>query len=354
MIVSMTKQEWRVRRAKLLKGFDAALGRYPDRKPVGFETLAPAVTFNEAQWALLRDPQWKIHGLIDINYVMPEEAVDNPHYRRLRIRYPGILPGRDVTAFLRVPKQINRPVPAVLCLHGHVPGSYFGKEWMDVTARALTMRGFVTLAPDMLPFGERRDLASEPVEFTDGHLSSVFLGERLRYQELAFRGQSLQGVHVWELRRAIDLLQSLPEVNAKRIGVMGHSGGGINTVWLASLDRRIACAVACAGVMSYERLIREDMLTASWNYCPLLKVGDVDQLLSLAAPRPFLGIEGENDRDFDGGYNHDHIYPKVRAVYALYGAADKLAQHIQPGGHDYTAELREVGFAWLEKHLKSK
>lgn len=74
-------------------------------------------------------------------------------------------------------------------------------------------------------------------------------------------------------------------------------------------------------------------------------------MLSLAAPRPFIGIEGEHDSDFNGIYNRKHVYPKIRETYALFGAEDKLAQHIQPGGHDYTAELRLIIYKWFEKHL---
>jgi dienelactone hydrolase len=344
----MTREQWETQRQTLRADFLRMLGNYPAREPVAYEVLEPAGEFTDIQWQYLRHPASS--GLTE--YVMPDEDVDNPDYTRLRIRYPGVFPENPVTAYLRIPKNRTRPAPALLCLHGHVAGQFFGKEWQDVTASTLARRGFVTLAPDALPFGERRNLTMEHYEWQDNHPTSLFADERLWYQRLAFEGRSLMGVHVWELQRAIDILQAMPEVDGSRIGSIGHSGGGVNTVWIAALDERIACAVASAGVMEYARLAREHLFSAYWNYCPLLPVGDIQQLLSLVAPRPFLGIEGAHDSDFNGEYNRAHVYPAVREQYARYDAEASLVQHVHVGGHDYTDDLREMGYRWLTDHLQ--
>jgi dienelactone hydrolase len=345
-----TLSQWQQRHEALRQAFIRMLGGFPTREPVSYEVLEPHVAYSAVQRQLVEHlvSQGDCH-----DYVAPDEEPDNPAYRRVHIRYPGAVDGQPVYAYLRIPKDIQSKAPAVLCLHGHVQGSIFGKEFWDVTAIELTQRGYVTLTPDMLPFGERRDSAWDEFEWENGKGGAHFWGERTWFQTLLLQGQTLQGLHVWELRRAIDLLQTLPYVDADRIGVTGHSGGGINTVWLAAMDERVACAAASAGVMSYAHLAQTRIPNAVWCLAPVLTVGDTSDLLSLIAPRPFLGVESATDAfGFDGEYNGQHVYPPARRIYELYGASEELKQIVYNGNHDYRREQRQPMYEWLDRWLQ--
>ena len=283
--------------------------------------------------------------------VITDSPSPDDGFETQRLKYPGALAEDPVFATLRIPKGRTGPLPAVLCLHGHVRGFFFGKEWMDVTAIELTRRGYVTFAPDALPFGERRWRDYDDMEWAHGQ-GHAFWAERILTHQLIPCGKTLQGVHVWELQRALDLVAARPEVDADRIGCTGHSGGGINTLWLAAMDERVACAVPSAGVMGYGRLVDEGYVNALWNLIPNFCLHcDGQHLLALTAPRPLLGIEGTHDRDFAGEYNRDHVYAPARGVYRQLGAEDRLEQIIHPGGHDYTSEQREQIYSWLDRWL---
>jgi hypothetical protein len=147
-------------------------------------------------------------------------------------------------------------------------------------------------------------------------------------------------------------MQTLPEVDRNCIGSIGHSGGGVDTLWIAAMDARIACAVSSAGVQSYSRIAAHRNPVALWNLRPILTVGDTPELLGLVAPHPFLDIEGVGDNDFDAGYNRQHIYPKAHEVYRLYGDEACLQQRIHSGGHDYQKQQRQVAFDWLQRWLQ--
>ncbi|MBI2195036.1 MAG: acetylxylan esterase [Planctomycetes bacterium] len=336
---------WNERQEKLRHRFLEVLGVFPERGPVSYEVLDTSYPRTEIQQKYL---EFLGPDLVS-NYVLDDEPAD---YSRLRIRYPGGVEGQPVTAYLRTPRGLKGKAPAVLCLHGHVAGCFFGKEWTDVTASELARRGFVTLAPDMFPFGERRDASYDAFEWENGRGSYHFWGERTWFQTLLLRGQTLQGLHVWELQRAIDVLQSLDTVDPTRVGATGMSGGGVNTLWIAAMDGRVACAASCAGVQSYSRLAQARHRVAVWNLAPILTVGDTPDLLGLVAPRPFLGIEGVGDRDFAALYNQEHVYPLAGEAYRRAGAEDRLVQRIHDGGHDYRPEHRALIMEWLERWLK--
>src|SRR5213079_3127720 len=96
-------------------------------------------------------------------------------------------------------------------------------------AKELAERGFVVLAPDYPNFGDYRlDV------YARGYASATMKG-------------------VWNHRRAVDLLQSLPEADTDHIGVIGHSLGGHNSLFVAAFDERIRCVVSCCGFCTFER-----------------------------------------------------------------------------------------------------
>src|SRR6185436_20377329 len=139
-----------------------------------------------------------------------------------------------VPAYVFVPKG-KGPFPAVLCHHQHGGEFSVGKDGpagLGSTedqhyAIELARRGYVTIAPDALCFNERQD----PTHKLKG-------AECERYEALhrLTHGRSLQGKYVWDARRALDYLVSRPEVDRARIGMIGHSLGGQETLFTAAAD----------------------------------------------------------------------------------------------------------------------
>ena len=65
---------------------------------------------------------------------------------------------------------------------------------------------------------------------------------------VANRGYTPAGVEAWNCIRALDYLETRPEVDPKRLGVTGRSGGGAYSWWIAAIDERIKAAVPVAGI----------------------------------------------------------------------------------------------------------
>ena len=157
------------------------------------------------------------------------------------------LPGFLVGANLYRPAKLSRPAPAVLVAHGHWKrGRVHHDEEYSVPALCanLAAQGFVVLAWDMVGYGDTHQL---PHSF----------GQTLEELPWLFTPFSLQ---LWNAIRALDFVESLPEVNRFLIGMTGTSGGGTQTYLLAAVDERIRAA-APGGMAS---LIRSRSLGLSW------------------------------------------------------------------------------------------
>ena len=209
------------------------------------------------------------------------ERVDLGDVVREKVTY-AVERDERVPAFLFLPKTGAAPLPAVLCHHQHGGEFDVGKDGpagLGSTpdqhyAIELARRGYVTLAPDAICFNERRDPA--------GRLKGA---EYERYQALhrLTEGKTLQGKYVWDARRAIDYLVSRPEVDRARIGMIGHSLGGQETLFTTAADLRIKAAVSSCGFASLAVLKRDHLASP--------KLGPVCLALTYsydAATAPFL------------------------------------------------------------------
>src|SRR6185295_3286282 len=248
------------------------------------------------------------------------ERVDLGDVVREKVTY-AVEPGERVPAFLFVPKTGTGPFPAVLCHHQHGGEFEVGKDGpagLGSTADQhyaleLARRGYVTLAPDALCFGERQD--------PTGKLKGASY-ERYEALHRITEGKSLQGKYVWDARRALDYLVSRPEVDRARIGMVGHSLGGQETLFTTAADTRIRAAVSSCGFASLAVLERDRILHNFALFVPgLAEAGDYGAVLALVAPRPFLVAA----RTADPIFPRDGIEATVaaaRAAYAAQGAAD--------------------------------
>jgi dienelactone hydrolase len=269
---------------------------------------------------------------------------------REKVTY-AVEPGERVPAWFFLPKYGTPPFPAVLCHHQHAMQYHVGKDGpagLGSTpdqhyAIELARRGYATLVPDALCFNARRDAANR------------LKASAYEKYEATFRlaeGKTLQGKYVWDARRALDYLAARPEADRGRIGMIGHSLGGQQTLFTAAADERIRAAVSSCGFGSFASLRRDRINHNFAMFVPgLEREGGIGAVLALVAPRPFLVAARADDTIFP----FDGIEATVdagRQAYAAAGAADRLQTFYEAGEHAFSDAMREAAYRWLDRWLK--
>jgi len=277
------------------------------------------------------------------------ERADLGDVVREKVTY-SVEPGERVPAFVLLPKSGPSRRPAILCHHQHGGEFELGKDGpaglgSDPNQRyalELARRGYVTMVFDALCFNERQDATGKLKD------SSY---ERYEAMYRITEGKSLQGKYVWDARRALDYLETRAEVDASRLGMIGHSLGGQETLFTAAIDTRIRAAASSCGFGSLRTLKRDRINHNSALYVPgLANNGDYGAVLAMVAPRPF----------FVAARTEDPIFPKdgieetvavARRAYGAAGAPDRLATFYEPGEHAFSPTMRAAAYAWLDRWL---
>ena len=165
-------------------------------------------------------------------------------------------------------------------------------------------------------------------------------------------GESVARYMVWDGIRSLDLLQSLPYVDAKRIGVSGCSGGGTLTTYLAAVDERIHAAAPSCYITDWEhQLLGTGPADAEQEFPDELRNGlDHADLVEAFAPKPYLICSTTEDYfPIEGSRK---TFEESTRIYALLGAPEKIAMSIDAGGHGTTKNQREAIYAWMDRWLK--
>jgi dienelactone hydrolase len=257
--------------------------------------------------------------------------------------------GQRVSAFLFLPEGATRR-PAILCIHQHNREFHLGKSEPaglsgnpeQFYALELAKRGYVTLAPDAICFEERQHLSLRGADY-----------ERFEATRRLTEGSCLQGKMLWDLQRALDYLVTRREVDPRRLGCLGHSLGGQETLFLSAIDRRIAVGAASCGFSSYRAIFDGAILHNFAAYVPgLARYGDLDRVLGLVAPRPFLVLAAAEDPRFP----LEGVQATVKSARRSYGSRgrDRLRLEVFPGGHAFPGPMREAAYAWFDRWLKPK
>ena len=256
-------------------------------------------------------------------------------------------PGQRVSAFLFLPEGAARR-QAVLCIHQHNREYHLGKSEPaglsgnpeQYYALELAKRGFVTLAPDLICFEERQHPTLRGMDY-----------ERFEATRRVAAGSCLQTKMLWDLQRALDYLGTRREVDPRRLGCLGHSLGGQETLFLSAVDRRIAAGVSSCGFSSYQAIFHGAILHNFAAYVPgILRYGDLARVLGLVAPRPFLVLAGAEDPLFP----LQGVQETVKEARRTYGtrARDRLRLEVFPTVHAFTTPMREAAYAWFDRWLK--
>lgn len=258
-----------------------------------------------------------------------------------------------IPAYLLVPKKLSSGrSPAMICLHQTVPQ---GKEEPCgikgdpelAFALELVKRGYVCLAPDVIGFGERIAPGKQPYDNS--------LAFYRKHPNWSFFGKM-----IWDVGRMIDYLETLPFVDAKRIGSIGHSHGAYGTLFATAFEPRISAAVASCGFTTF----RSDPNPERWSHLTALlpQLGsylpdvagipfDWQHVLALTAPRSLYIWYTTGDSIFPKTDNLESLLQDVRGVYQLCAKSNGLAWASSDGPHKFPAAQREAAYRWLDVNL---
>src|SRR5947207_1360920 len=239
------------------------------------------------------------------------------------------LPGFFVTGNLYRPTGAG-PFPAILSPHGHwTYGRLENTPVASIPGRAIGLArlGFVVFTYDMIGFNDSTQLTHE----FGGRRESLW-------------GLSLGGLQLWNSIRALDFLESLPQVRRDRIGVTGESGGGTQTFLLAAVDDRVAAA---APVNMISLHMQGGCLCEN---LPGLRLETNNlEIAATIAPRPLLMVSGTGDWTNE---TMEVEFPEMRRFYALFGAEDHVAAARFDAEHNYNRASREAMYAWMVRWLQ--
>jgi len=246
-----------------------------------------------------------------------------------------------VTGNLYLPKDAKPgdKLPAVLYVCGHSGRGRDGnKTAFQHHGMWFATHGYACLIIDTLQLGE---------------IGAIHHGT---YRENRWwwqaRGYTPAGVECWNGMRAIDYLQSRPEVDPDRIAVTGISGGGAATFWIAAADERVKVAVPVSGMGDLEDYVGEKVVN---GHCDCMFHINTFQspwteIAALVAPRPMLFENSGHDTIFPMNGN-DRIRARLEKLYGFYtNRTDRLFDiGVTPGGHDDKVELRLMAYRWINR-----
>lgn len=308
--------DWSKRRKQILDGMQLAMGNLPDR-----------------------------HDLIDLDIEILNETKGKGFIRQ-SITFASE-PGDRIPALLYIPSGTKKEgkLPAMLALHPTGPlGKLIvaGEGPLDNRQYGLELaqRGYVVLCPDYPSFGDY-EYDFEQDKYLSGTMKGIF-----------------------NHMRGVDLLESLEYVNPEKIGVIGHSLGGHNAMFVGVFDQRLKVIVSSCGWTPFHDYYDGDINGwTSLRYMPRLKENyhqdpdlvpfDFYEVVAALAPRPFFSNSPLHDSNFSVEGVKKAI-AEAKKIYSLLDA-DKKIQVIYPDcGHDFPADIRLDAYSFIDDVLNNE
>ena len=280
-----------------------------------------------------------IHGMVDRGTYTIQKVYFASH------------PGHYVTGSLYRPTKIDGKAPGILSPHGHWRNGRF----YDAGGQAA--KGQVGQQAEQHMAGARYPLQARMVQLAKmgcivfhydmvGRADSQQIGHSAGFTdvEAGLRMQNFMGLQTFNSIRALDFILSLPDVDAKRIGVTGASGGGTQTFMLGAIDPRPTVAFPAVMVST---AMQGGCVCENAEY---LRIGINNiALAALFAPRP-MALSGANDWTVN---IETKGYPELKQVYSHYGKTDLVYAKAFPHfDHNYNQVSRQMMYEWFNRHLK--
>ena len=256
-------------------------------------------------------------------------------------------PDDRVPAWILIPNGIltDQKVPAMLCLHQtnsmgkDEPAGISGLPTLKY-AHELAERGFVCIVPDYPSFGEYPyDFKTKGAHYASGSMKAI-----------------------WNNIRAVDLLETIPQVDRTRIGLIGHSLGGHNALFTATFDDRLKAVVSSCGFTPFPDYYNGKLMGwTSDRYMPRIREVynndpakvpfDFYEILGGLAPRGFYSNSPVRDSNFEvEGVRK--AFAKAEGVFDLFQAKDKLVLRTPDAPHEFPDAQRLEAYEWLKQVLK--
>jgi len=309
-----TPADWAKRRAHILLGMQQAMGKLPDRS-----NLAP----------------------LDVQI---SETFDGPNFTRYKLTFQAD-EGDRVPCYLFIPKDLNgRRVPGIVALHQTTPlgkkePAGLGPSENKHYGLELARRGYVVLVPDYPSFGDYQYDFKASKKYVSGSMKGI-------------------ANHM----RAVDLLVSRPEVDAARIGAIGHSLGGHNSMFVGLFDERIKVIVSsCGWTPLHDYYGGKLQGWTSDRYVPRIRTVyelnpdkvpfDMYEIVAGFAPRAFFSVSPLHDSNFDVEGVRKAI-GEARGIYQLLGAVDQLQVRYPDSQHDFPPKERHESYTFIDQVLQ--
>ncbi|QDV26772.1 alpha/beta hydrolase [Aureliella helgolandensis] len=307
-------EAWEKRQADVRQTLDQILGPWPARSP-----LNPRVT------GILHRDGYRVEKIIF-------ESMPNFH----------------VTGALFIPEGHTGRGPAILNVIGHSAQAFRRDIYQNVMLN-LVHKGFVVFTIDPLGQGER-------LQYFDPQNGKSTVGSSTQEHSHAgvqcfLTGRSIARYFTWDGIRAIDYLLTRPEVDPKRIGVTGLSGGGTQSSYVGAIDQRVLAAAPTGFITSTSRLlgsIGPQDAEQHFYHGPLLGIDHAD-LLEVRAPNPTLQVT--TTRDFFSIQGARETAAEVRQVFDILGHSDHFDQIEDDYEHGFTKKNNEATYAFFQKFL---
>lgn len=281
--------------------------------------------------------------------VMEKREYEDYWMQKITYQMDDLLP---VPSYVLIPKEKSRKMPAVLACHGHGRGCNemlgLNPDGTDNTGDPgyqkkfpveLVKRGFLVIAPEFLGFGERR-LKADKEKRADNSCYNISTN-------LLMMGGTMAASRIYDAICAVDYLESCDDVDIKRIGCMGISGGGLVAGFASALDDRIRATV----VSGYTNTFKNSIMSVYHcvdNFIPgVLKHAELPDILGLIAPKPLLIESGTEDPIFPIKVTRES-YEQIGKVYRLLESEDKLDHDFFKGVHEISgAKSYDFFGKWL-------
>lgn len=260
-------------------------------------------------------------------------------------------PGFFVTANLYRPAKGHPPFPAILFPIGHELGGKAYPIWQQILGN-FAKRGYVALTWDTLGQGERIQYYDEALG--DSKVGFGIFEHTILGTQCLLTGDAISRYMIWDGVRALDYLVSRPEVDSRRVGVTGNSGGGTLTAYLAAVDDRLQVAAPSCFLTSWERIL-ETIGPQDAEQCPPDFLGfgyDHIDLVRAFSPRPFLFLSAV--QDFFSIRGARQTYQASRRVYGDAGLIERINMVEANETHGYSSDLRNAAYAWFDRWLKGE
>ena len=256
-------------------------------------------------------------------------------YRIKKLRYEAI-PGLWIPALLYEPEPLQGAAAVVINVNGHDREQGKAADYKQIRLINLAKRGLLALNLEWMGMGQLN---------TPGF-------SHTKINQLDLLGTSGIALHYLAQSRAIDLMLDHPNADPERVAVTGLSGGGWQTIFISSLDERVALANPVAGYSSFvtrTQFPSLDLGDSEQTPSDLASVADYTHLTALRAPRPTLLTYNARDTCcFRAEYALAPLLQASRPIFELYDRPGHLRHHInQDPGHNYGQDNREAFYRML-------